>query len=195
MSNNVNNNNNEFNSKENNIIQLSKSFDDLLIFSNEFDKINILSKKIEELFLLSKSYINSKTIDSVNELEKIQYVIFNHIYEKEIERGNIEYKRTLETYNENDKTNKLIRQIYWRIYEGTVCIDTECCYYIIGIEDCGSPSFLTKKEIFNSMCFISKTVLNAELNYSYLLVKNTILNYEYIIVKFWHKEPDLIDFF
>jgi hypothetical protein len=181
--------------EEENNIKLTKSLDDLLIFSDEFDKINILSKKIEELFLLSKSYLNTKVINTINELENINEVIFNYVYEKEIERGNIEYKRSLESYNKNDKTNKLIRQIYWRIYEGVVSIDKECCYYIIGIEDSGSPSFLTKNEIFNSLYFICETLSNTELNYSYLLVKNTLLNYEYLIVKFWPNISDLIDFF
>lgn len=181
--------------EEKNHIQLTKSFDNLLIFSDEFDKINILSKKIEELFLLSTSYTARKFINSINELDNINQVIFNYIYEKEIERGNIEYKRSLESYNKNDKIKKLIRQIYWRIYEGVVSIDKECCYYIIGIEDSGSPSFLTKNEIFNSLYFICETLSNTELNYSYLLVKNTILNYNYLIVKFWPNITDLIDFF
>lgn len=178
-----------------NNIHPSDSFNNLLIFSDNFDKINILSNEIEELFNISKSYVNTHKINTIDELKNIPKVIFNYVYEKEIERGNIEYKRSLESYNENDKTNKLIRQIYWRIYEGVVSIDKECCYYIIGIEDSGSPSFLTTKEIFNSLCFISETIKETELDYSYLLIENTILKNEYMIVKLWPKISDLMDFF
>lgn len=178
--------------QDNNILPLTNEFDNILIFQDEYHKMNILSNKIEELFLFSKSYIKT---NNINELENIFQVIFNYNYEKEIERGNIEYKRTLVSYDENNKTNKLISQIYWRIYEGLVSINKEYCYYIIGIEDSGLPSFLTKKEIFNSLCFISKTLLNTDLNYSYLIVKNTLLNYDYIIVKFYMEDCNLIDFF
>lgn len=192
ISNTLNQDNNE---KKKNVLPLTYSFNDLLFFSDEFDKINILSNKIDELFETSKSYINTHKINTVDELKNIPKVIFNYVYEKEIERGNIEYKRTLETYNENDKTNKLIRQIYWRIYEGVVSVDKECCYYIVGIEDSGNPSFLTTEEIFNSLNFISITMSETELNYSYLLVENTTLENTYLIVKFWPKVSDVIDFF
>lgn len=192
ISNTLNQDNNE---KKKNVLPLTYSFNDLLFFSDEFDKINILSNKIDELFETSKSYINTHKINTVDELKNIPKVIFNYVYEKEIERGNIEYKRTLETYNENDKTNKLIRQIYWRIYEGVVSVDKECCYYIVGIEDSGNPSFLTTEEIFNSLNFISITMSETELNYSYLLVENTTLENTYLIVKFWPKVSNVIDFF
>lgn len=178
-----------------NFIPSINSFYNLLFFTDDLDKINKLSNKIEELFEISNSHINTHKINTVDELENIHKVIFNYIYEKEIERGNIEYKRSLESYNENDKTNKLIRQIYWRIYEGVVSVDRECCYYIIGIEDSGSPSFLTTKEIFNSLNFISETIEKTELDYCYLFVENTILNNIYIIVKFCPKISNLIDFF
>jgi len=171
------------------------SFNDLLIFSDEFDKINMLSNKIENLFETSKSYINTHKINTIDELKNIPRVVFNYIYEKEIVRGNIEYKRTLETYNENEKKNKLIRQIYWRMYEGVVSVNKECCYYIVGIEDSGNPSFLTTNEIFNSLNFISNTISETDLNYSYLLVENTILGNIYLIVKFWPNVLNLIDFF
>lgn len=180
---------------KNNNIPLTNSFNDLLIFSDEFDKINILSNKIDELFEISKSYINTHKINTIDELKNIPKVIFNYVYEKEIERGNIEYKRTLETYNENNKTNKLIRQIYWRMYEGVVSVDKECCYYIVGIEDSGNPAFLTSKEIFNSLNFISDTISETKLNYSYLLVENTTLENIYLIVKFWPNVSNIIDFF
>jgi len=177
-------------------IRLSNSFNDLLIFSDEFNKINELSNILDELFLLNNKFVKTNISTDYKETnyEDLQ-IIFNHKYEQEFERGNIEYKRTLETYIQNDKSNKLIRQIHWRIYEGVVCIDSECCYYIIGIEDSGYPSFLTKNEILNSLNFISKCVDDSEITYSYIFVKNTILNYEYVIVKFLPNESDLFDYF
>ena len=177
-------------------ISLSKSFNNLLIFSEEFNKINELSNILDDLFLKNKKFVLtniSTNNDNIN-LEDFQ-IIFNYKYDREFERGNIEYKRTLESYTQNDKTNKLIRQIHWRIYEGVVCIDSECCYYIIGIEDSGNPSFLSKKELLNSLNFISKCVDGSEIIYSYLFVKNTILNYEYVIVKFLPNESNFFDYF
>lgn len=181
--------------KQIDIVSLDNSINNLLIFSDELDKINKLSNLLDELFLSNESIL-IKSDYKINLLDdKTPQVIFNHIYDKELERGNIEYKRSLESYNHNDKINKLIRQIHWRIYEGIVNVDKESCYYIIGIEDSGHPSFLTQKELFNSLCFMLKCINNTEITYSYLFVKNTILNYEYVIVKFWPFETNFFDYF
>ena len=176
-------------------LPLNNSINNLLIFSDEYDKINKLSNMLDELFISNESLLIKLNYNSDLFDNKIQQVIFNHNYDKEFERGNIEYKRSLESYYHNDKTNKLIRQIHWRIYEGIVNINKECCYYIIGIEDSGHPSFLTQKELFNSLYFIIKCINNTEITYSYLFVKNTILNFDYIIVKFWPLESDFFDYF
>lgn len=177
-------------------IPISNSLNDLLVFTNEFTKINELSNILDDLFLKNKNFVLTNISTNYDQINyEDSQIIFNHKYEQEFERGNIEYKRTLETYTQNDKSNKLIRQIHWRIYEGVVCIDSECCYYIIGIEDSGNPSFLTKNELLNSLCFISKCLDGAEISYSYLFVKNTILNYEYVIVKFLPNESYFCDFF
>jgi len=179
-------------SNEQNILSINTSFNNLLIFSDEYNKINELSTMLDNLFESNELVvINSNNYKN----DDIQQIIFNYKYNKELERGNIEYKRTLESYNQNDKINKLIRQIHWRIYEGVVNIDKECCYYIIGIEDSGYPSFLTKEELFNSLHFMLKCTENTKITYSYLFVKNTILNYDYIIVKFWPLESNFIDYF
>ncbi len=179
--------------KQNDILSLNDSFDNLLKFSDEYDKINKLSSILDNLFVSNNSFLIKS--NDTNNINDIQYVIFNHIYEKEFERGNIEYKRSLESYDLNDKTNKLIRQIHWRIYEGVVNTDKECCYYIIGIEDSGRPSFLTKKELLDSLYFIQKSISDTEITYSYLYVKNTLLDFEYIIVKFCLLETNCMDYF
>ena len=98
-------------------------------------------------------------------------------------------------YNNDDKTNKLIRQIYWRIYEGVVNIDKECCYYIIGIEDSGLPSFLSINELKESLDFIAKSTYDSELDYSCLLMKNSIFNYNFLVVKFFPINSNQIDYF
>lgn len=182
-------------STERNDTQFFNTFDNLLNFTDKFDKINILSNKIEELFTSSNVMTDTSTMNNVNDIDESQYVIFNYLFDKEIEIGNIEYKRSLESYNENEKMGKLIRQIHWRIYEGIVSVNKECCYYIIGIEDSGLPSFLTKAEIFNSIRFISECILETELKYSYLFVKNTLLNYDFLIVKFYPETTNFIDYF
>lgn len=177
-------------------ITTSNSFNDLLIFSDEFNKINQLSNKLDNLFLTNKSNVKTNIPNDISTNDYIKgQIIFNNIYEKEFERGNIEYKRSLESYNFNDKTNKLIRQIYWRIYEGVVNIDKECCYYIVGIEDSGQPSFLTPNELINSLHFISKCIDKSDISYSYLFVKNNILNYDYMVINFFPKESNFIDYF
>jgi hypothetical protein len=189
---NDNDNDNNNNKNIDNLNGLNSSFDNLLIFSEEYNKINELSSILDNLFLSNDLFV----IKSNNiEFNNIHQIIFNNIYNKELERGNIEYKRTLESYNHNNKTKKLIRQIHWRIYEGVVNIDKECCYYIIGIEDSGHPSFLTQTELFNSLHFMLKCIENTEITYSFLFVKNSILNYDYIIVKFWPLELNFIDYF
>lgn len=177
-------------------ISTSSSFGDLLIFSDEFDKINQLSNQLDNLFLTNKEYVKTNIPNDISTNDYVGgQIIFNQIYEKEFERGNIEYKRSLESYNQNDKTNKLIRQIHWRIYEGVVSIDRECCYYIVGIEDSGQPSFLTPTELINSLHFISKCIDETEISCSYLFVKNNVLNYDYMVVNFFPKETNFIDYF
>lgn len=178
---------NEFNDLIDTKTNLKKNnyFDDLIIFTDKFDNINKLAFEFENLFLN-----NSNNPNDLNNQK-----IFNYVFEKEFERGNIEYKRSLVSYNDNEKENKLVRQIFWRIYEGVVNVNMECCYYIIGIEDSGFPSFLSIDELMNSIDFISKCIENAELNYSYLFLKNSIMNYDYAIVKFWPINSNQIDFF
>lgn len=177
-----------------NILLPNSSFNNLLIFSDEYNKINELSTMLDNLFESNRSVIINTNLENTN-LNNIIQVNFNYIYSKELERGNIEYKRSLESYNQNDKINKLIRQIHWRIYEGVVNLDKECCYYIIGIEDSGYPSFLTQEELNNSLHFILKCTENTEITHSYLFVKNTIMNYDYIIIKFWPAQSNFIDYF
>lgn len=183
------------NEVKNNIENINSSFNNLIDFTDELYKINLLSNKIEELFLIYDEFVKLSSFNDINEFNNYPKFDFNYIFDREIERGNIEYKRSLESYNENNKSIKLIRQIYWRIYEGIVSINKELCYYIIGIEDSGLPSFLTNLEIFNSINFVSKTIENTDLNYSFLIFKNTKFNYNYVIFKFNPSISDSIDFF
>lgn len=139
----------------------------------QLDEIKTLSNKINNLFELY--FVN-------NILNPIQ---FNYNFQKEFNNGFIEYKRTLLSYITNDKIDKLIRQIYWRIHEGLIVDNTCLCYYIIGVEDSGKPSFITDNELVESVNFILLNVKESEINFSYLYLINTNLNYKFVIIKFW----------
>ena len=95
---------------------------------------------------------------------------------------------------------KSIGLILWKILKNPLCSELtyeEAAEYALEfIRIVGAPmAFLTKNELLNSLCFISKCLDGAEISYSYLFVKNTILNYEYVIVKFLPNESYFCDFF
>ncbi len=138
----------------------------------ELNEIKKLSTNIEKIF--STSVLNNFSTSFE----------FNYDFKNEYSNGHIEYKRTLSSYA-NTKIDKLIRQIYWRIYEGSVINNIKICYYIIGLEDSGLPSNISKEELENSINIMSDTLANTELIFSYLFLHNTIKNYNFIIVKIW----------
>lgn len=142
----------------------------------ELDEIKLLSNKINNLF---ETYTNIPN----DYLTKIE---FNYNFNKENTNGYIEYKRTLSSYIDNNKINKLIRQIYWRMYEGLVMENIKICYYIIGLEDSGKPSYSTQNDLDKSIEIISNTIkkMNLNLIFEYIYLFNSVLNYNFIIVKF-----------
>lgn len=152
-------------------------------YNLEENKSNKLTIELNEIKKLSE---NIEKIFSDNSNTKIP--IFNWDFKKEYSNGNIEYKRTLSTYK--NKMEKLLRQIYWRIYEGIITENKKKCYYIIGIEDSGIPSKTTLKELEISIEIIKETIINTELNYDYLYLKNTIHDYKFIIIKIWLNNDD-----
>jgi hypothetical protein len=144
---------------------------------SELEEIKKLSLKIQNLFEINKQNIFSNKIE------------FNYNFKKEYSDGFIEYKRTLSSYGIN-KIDKLVRQIYWRIYEGLVTENINFCYYIIGLEDSGVPSKITQEELENSIKVISDSMKNIDLQYTYLYLYNSILDYDFIIVKFLLEEKN-----
>lgn len=71
---------------------------------------------------------------------------------KEIETGNIEYKRNIVFFNKKSKKTRKINikkkqkyfnQIKWRLFEGLKCNGTEKAIYYIGIDDDGSVAGLS----------------------------------------------------
>jgi hypothetical protein len=140
----------------------------------ELEEIKNLYLKIEEIFLNNDKIFNNSYDDSIE---------FNYYFKKEYAGGFIEYKRTLSSYA-NTKIDKLIRQIYWRIYEGLVTENINMCYYIIGLEDSGIPSRMSKEELETSIKIISDAMTNVDLKFTYLYLHNTILNYNFVMVKF-----------
>ncbi len=152
--------------------------------STQFEEIKNLSKKFDVLF-------NSNSQSNI--LKPIQ---FNYSFKKELANGFIEYKRTLTSYISTNKVDKLIRQIYWRIYEGLVTDNISLCYYIIGIEDSGKPSYLNDDELTNSVNFVLLNVKNCEIKCSYLYLLNTETNHKFAVIKFWiDNEGKRIEYF
>lgn len=145
-----------------------KNHNEILLQLEEIKKLSII---IDNIFL------NNNINNFSNPIE------FNYNFKKEYSGGFIEYKRTLTSYV-NSKINKLIRQIYWRIYEGIITENINLCYYIIGLEDSGFPSYSSEKELENSLQIILETLIDIDLKITYLYLYNSILNYNFIIVKF-----------
>lgn len=145
----------------------------------QLDEINKLSFKIDNLFDNNNQNIFSNRIE------------FNYNFKKEFQNGPIEYKRTLSSY-EMSKKDKLIRQIYWRIYEGLITNNINTCYYIIGLEDSGIPSNISEEEIKKSIKIICDTIQNIDLKFTYLYFTNSEQNYNFVIVKF---QSEVIDYF
>lgn len=156
----------------------------------QFEEIKNLAKKFDSLF--EQTNISTQYIFP-NESKPIE---FNYNFTKELADGFIEYKRTLLSYSSNDKIEKLIRQIYWRIYEGLVTDGVSQCYYIIGIEDSGEPSYLNVQELSESVNIILTNLNNSEIKYTSLYLTNTKLNYKFAVVKFWiDNEVKKIEYF
>ena len=148
--------------------QNEKIHNDLLL---QLEEIKKLSFRIENLFN------NNKQNSFLNKIE------FNYNFKKEYAEGFIEYKRTLSSYAIY-KIDKLVRQIYWRIYEGLVTENVNLCYYIIGLEDSGIPSKISQEELEISINVISNAMKNVDLRFTYLYLYNSFLDYNFIIVKF-----------
>jgi hypothetical protein len=168
----INNNNNNYDIDINNNNNNNYDID----ISTQFEEIKNLSKKFDVLF------DSNSHSDQSNTLKPIK---FNYNFKKELANGFIEYKRTLTSYMSTNKADKLIRQIYWRIYEGLVTDNVSLCYYIIGIEDSGKPSYLNDDELINSVNFVLLNVKDSEIKCSYLYLLNTETNYKFAVVKFW----------
>ena len=167
---NENNNNFEDNNFEDNNFEddNEKIYNDILF---QLEEIKKLSLKIENLFCKCKQ--NSF----------LTQIEFNYNFKKEYAGGFIEYKRTLSSYGIS-KIDKLIRQIYWRIYEGLVTENVNLCYYIIGLEDSGIPSKISQEELEISIKIISDAMTNVDLKFTYLYLYNSVFNYNFVIVRF-----------
>ena len=182
----INKNNNNNNNNYDNTLKEQFDPHEKFDISEQFEEIKNLSKKIDFLFEVNKNI-------EPNILEPIE---FNYTFKKELAHGFIEYKRTLATYNTNSKIDKLIRQIYWRIYEGLVTDNTSLCYYMIGVEDSGEPSYLNDSELTKSINFISSNLLETDISFKYKFLINSETKYKFAVVKFWIKaDGNKIEYF
>ena len=116
------------------------------------DNINYNNININDNITLNNFLKNLFLIYEENHIDNP--ININYYFNKENYYGNIEYKRTLISYN--NKTNKLLRQILWRISENK-SVYLNKCYIIIGIEDNGSYSNTTSEELNNSLTIIKNT--------------------------------------
>ncbi len=150
---------------------------------NNFKEI----KNILELF--DKIFKNN----SPNNLDNLIDITYE--FKKEFSNGSIEYKRSLISYNNNDKIDKLTRQIYWRIYEGLVTENIQLCYYIIGLEDSGKPSNITLDEYQKSLNTISLAIDDTQIQSTHLFIKNTFNNSIILVIKLWLEKENKIEYF
>lgn len=84
---------------------------------------------------------------------------------KEIEEGNIEYKRYLVNLD-NNRLNQLVTQMNWRLTEGN-----NIAIYYLGVDDDGSPYNMTTMEREESIDNINKIV---SMNSSEIIMMETI---------------------
>ena len=84
---------------------------------------------------------------------------------KEIEEGNIEYKRYLINLDK-DRLNQLVTQMNWRLNEGN-----NMAIYYLGVDDDGSPYNMTTMEREESISNINKIV---SMNSSNIIMMETI---------------------
>jgi len=159
------------------------------IFINLFNKFN------------SNNFINDYEKDGESMISEIGLIdnpiIFNYDFDKEIDYGFIEYKRTLIYHN--FKKSKLLRQIYWRISEYSIYnndIDNHnnnLCYYIIGLENSGVYSNININELQNSLDIIKKTIYNTNISYEYIFLFNKDNNAYTLLVKLYMKNINYLN--
>ncbi len=169
---------------------------------SKLDKINKIKEEENELRRILK--LNNK-LEYLFGQEQIINVNLNPInikykFCKENDNGFIEYKRTLSTYN--NKKGKLLRQIYWRIHEYFIeqsnniddkFSNTLKCFYVIGLEDDGTPSNMSLQELNDSLQIIVESIQNTNINIKYLYLFNEIDKCYLLLVKF-ELELNNIDF-
>ena len=163
---------------------------------NKFDKItnsDNLEDSFYEIKKISVLFDNLFEKNHSNNLDKVIDMSYN--FKKEFSNGSIEYKRSLISYNNSDKINKLIRQIYWRIYEGVVTENVQLCYYIIGLEDSGIASTISSDELIKSLNIINNAIYDTYIQSSHLFMKNTYNNSIILVIKLWIEKENKIEYF
>ena len=90
-------------------------------------------------------------------MNKLVKLIKNSKLPKEKESGNIEYKRKLYDISKS-RFDELVSQLKWRLTEGYFKDKIYSAIYIIGVEDDGNISGLTKNEISKSVDTITKMI-------------------------------------
>ncbi len=153
---------------------------------NIFRKISRLDKKLTEIFELYKGIQENSYLKPYNIKYKFPF---------EYENGFIEYKRTLSTYL--NKKDKLLRQILWRMSESILYsnIKKPTCYYIIGLEDDGKTSNLSKEELDKSLEILECSVSNTKIKHNYLYLFNELNKSSVLVIKLWLEDITSFNYF
>jgi hypothetical protein len=182
-----------------------------------YDEVNNLHQIFINLFnkFNSNNFINDYEKNGESRICEIGQIdnpiIFNYNFDKEIDYGFIEYKRTLIYYN--NKKSKLLRQIYWRMSEFSVAqqynkidkiyknyqklnsnINHDLCYYIIGLENSGIYSNINTNELYNSLDIIKKTIYNTNINCNYIFLFNKEYNAHILLVELYVKNIKYLNY-
>ncbi len=149
-------------------------------------KILRLDKKLTEIFELYEG-------EKINSYSKPYYIKYKFPFE--YENGFIEYKRTLSTYF--NKKDKLLRQILWRMSESILysCIKIPTCYYIIGLEDDGKTSNISREELDKSLEILQCSISDTKIKYNYVYLFNELNKSSVLVIKLWLEEITNFNYF
>jgi hypothetical protein len=164
-----------------------KNDKDILDITENINLENITIRKILSLDIKLNNIFNSLIEKNTNSINPIS---IKYKFSYEFDNGFIEYKRTLISYD--DKKDKLLRQIYWRIYQSTLYLDDSNpkCYYIVGIEDNGIPSKLELEELNQSLIILKKSIKNTDIRLSYMYLFNELYKSYLLVVKLTIDDSD-----
>lgn len=158
-------------------------------------KILRLDKKLTEIFDFYQDTQDIQDIQFTQENSFIKPFNIKYKFPFEYQYGFIEYKRTLSTYL--NKKDKLLRQILWRMSESILYsnITKPICYYIIGLEDDGKTSNLSKDELEKSLEILQSTISDTKIKKNIVYLFNELNKSLVLVIKLWLEEINGFNYF